>query len=170
MKRLSLCAVLFLSFFLFARSASAQSIDGPFFGKQALVNYWAANQGSQATEIYLNGYLLHWSIGFGPAFFKSYYQCSDGLIRSNCNALNGPFRNGSDAKAYVNNVVGNSTSFIRLDVTILQNGSGSWFFQFKTCYGDPSPFSGNTVNYVLLDYYSSTSSGSIPGLACLPRL
>ncbi|WP_224241095.1 hypothetical protein [Hyalangium gracile] len=167
-KRFSpLPASLLLSLFL-AQSAAAQSAEGPFFGKQALINYWAtASQGSTwATRVYLNGYQTFFASGFGPASEHFYFQCQDGLIRSNCNSLTGPFFPTYTAQDSINSFVGASNTpytFIYQDGSLIQVGFGPAFgrFYLKTCYADR--------NYVVLDS-AWTVYGSISGIACLPRL
>ena len=79
---------------LFAPGAArAQSnADGPFASSADLHDYWDAQFGDQGMHIELEGQTVYSRYGFGPYFFASYFQCSDGLIRRDCPPF-GPFRN-----------------------------------------------------------------------------
>lgn len=167
MNRLSI-PVLVLSLFL-AQSAAAQSEEGPFLSRQHLVNYWSANaSGSHAIHVFLNMYKVYDHFGFGPALGKTYYQCTDGLIRKNCNSFQGPFTWSSDAVSFVNSLVGapNNTPIV-LDGAYLQQGFGPYagYFTYKTCYGQS--YNGNLLTYVVL-VQGYAYGASYSGISCLP--
>lgn len=50
---------------------------GPFADKQALVNWWNANNTQSAiTQVFHNGKLVYSRSGFGPALVVKYYGCA----------------------------------------------------------------------------------------------
>ncbi len=148
----------------------AQSVDGPFVSKQQLVSFWQAKatRDNQATYIALNGYGVYsFSNGFGPALSLDYYQCSDGLIYTNCNSIKGPISSRDKLYPTVYTMMGSSISSttIYLDGTPIHGTPGfspsSGSFRYKTC---PAPRS-----YIVLDQ-AFTNYGDITGMNCLPQL
>ncbi|MFY2559448.1 hypothetical protein ACN469_17580 [Corallococcus terminator] len=153
------------------QDAFAQSEEGPFFSKAHLVGYWEGDTGSSAIEISLNAFTAYTRIGFGPAYRRDYFRCQDGLIRSDCNQLQGPFVVSWQLSGYLNASPGANHLNVTLDGSSFMIGFGPLFgtYHYRTCYGDTSPF-GYGVNSYIAMQSGSNIYGPVPGLACLPRL
>ncbi|WPB77616.1 hypothetical protein KYC5002_00420 [Archangium violaceum] len=169
MRRLGL-PVLLLSLFL-AQSAAAQSVDGPFYSRQHLVDYWATQSVGfgNAIHVFLNHYKVFDHLGFGPALGKSYFQCQDGLIRRDCNSIQGPFIWSSDAVAYLTNVFGDVSHInISLDGTLINQGFSPLlgYFNYKTCFGQI--YNGRYLTYVVLEH-GFAGGTTFNGISCLPQ-
>ncbi|MFY2558456.1 hypothetical protein ACN469_12565 [Corallococcus terminator] len=151
--------------------ASAQTEEGPFYSRQHLQTYWANYNTSSATEISLNAYVVHTATGFGPALRLMYFSCLDGLIRQDCNQLQGPFVQRWQLEDYLNASPGGGHIVAYLDGTRFLNGFGPLFgtYQYRTCSGDVSPFGYGTLKYIVLQS-ATTIHGPIAGQACLPHL
>lgn len=167
-------AVLALSLLCLASlplNAAAQTMDGPFFSKQHLVSYWQSAQGSSAIEIALNAYVVYTGFGFGPAFRAEYYVCGDGLIRTNCNQIQGPFTTSGQLSDYLNQSPGAGFLSVYLDGAGFMSGFGPNFgtYYYQTCYGDVSPYGYGTHRYIVMQS-GFNIYGPVPSLSCLPQL
>ncbi|WP_163867218.1 hypothetical protein [Myxococcus eversor] len=153
------------------QAAFAQSNEGPFFSKAHLVGHWQNSPESAAIEISLNAYTAYMRSGFGPALRMNYFSCQDGLIRTDCNQLQGPFVVDWQLSAYLNASPGANHLRVYLDGNGFMTGFGPLFgtYYYRTCYGDTSPF-GYGVNSYILMQSGSNIYGPVPGLSCLPRL
>lgn len=163
-----LAVSLFLALAL-PRDAAAQTAEGPFYNRQHVVNYWVANPISSATEIYINGYLVHKAIGFGPFYRVQYFKCADGFIRTSCNTVQGPFEYSGALYDYVLAAPNGANTRTYVDTVLFMAGASPLFgvYHYTTCSGDVSPFGYDVVTYLVMSS-GTTIYGSIPGLACLP--
>jgi hypothetical protein len=62
--------------------------QGPFQNSQAIINYWRQADPWGATYLYLNGQLIEYRMGFGPANVQFYVTCNNrpgGGLMTNCN-------------------------------------------------------------------------------------
>lgn len=66
--------------------------SGPFADKQALANWWNANNSQSAlTQVFHNGKLAYSRTGFGPGLVVKYYSCSTtGDVRRQCGRKTDP--------------------------------------------------------------------------------
>ena len=110
------------------------SSDGPFVTTQDLIDYWnSTSTGGARTEIYRNGRNVLERSGFGPAFVKQYFACSDG-IRSVCTST---FYDGYvNFDTLVSRCQPNTT--IYKDNVLFREVPNSAVYRIVTCYGDQS--------------------------------
>lgn len=159
-------------------SAMAQGSPGPFYSKSQLISYWQTQAPiiGAVTEVALNGYSVYlYSDGVGPALYKRYYSCYDGLIRENCGTVQGPHNPGTNLVNVVQAVVGGNIigTPIFLDDNLIYEVPGPFYgiFEFKTCIGNVSQINPTFVNfnYIVLES-GATIESYFPPLNCLPSL
>lgn len=109
--------------------AFAAPADGPFATEAALDTFWNNQPETDAFLIYVNGHFSVFKEGFGPATFKQYFTCSDG-IRTTCANIGG----GSSTTSHLITFDTNHAP-VFLDGTLLQGGPGIGSWHLATCTG-----------------------------------
>jgi hypothetical protein len=57
---------------------AALGSNGPFTTKAAVIDYWSHTAtGGAATQIFIDGHLVYYRSGVGPAFIQQYFVCND---------------------------------------------------------------------------------------------
>lgn len=165
MKIKNIVAAIFaaLSLLGFVSSSSAQTINGPFVSKQALLSYWNNIGDDGSHTVWLNGYPIWGAGSFSPVTRHPYFQCNDGLIRSDCNSIKGPFLSQQAALNSAHSWVPNSDfMWVALDgntIYWLGFGPASGSLWYKTCNAQ--------MPYIVLE---STTFSGVTGMNCLPQL
>jgi hypothetical protein len=112
---------------LFAAKAHSYEPPGPFSTTPELIQAWAPIAPTQAAYIYLDGTLIHYRGGFGPAVQGSYSSCPDQRIWLTCPVSyqpQGPFANSTALiQAWVN-FPGASAVYLYLDGVPIWSRSG----------------------------------------------